>query len=169
MAKADQPHHEYKLNENTETERMSLEGVVISKEWRRFEYPKKQLNQHIQTRNNMKGIVDYRVIIPSQSRIVKSNKERVTKKIPFYTKRELQTMTREELIEIAETYEFTKPNFTGDRVLVDKIFQYQKEIRQEAKERQFIDDDENKQEEPTESEKELESLTEIDEDEDSEN
>ena len=99
-------YYRYILNENSARESVVLHKIPLTKKhWYRTNMPLDVLTSYIRTKGNPKGFIDFESFAPSKSNeVIKSSKEIFETEPPKYTRDEIGTMTRDELVKLAELW-----------------------------------------------------------------
>lgn len=118
-------HHRYKLNENSKSDRASVNGVILTKTWTAGSMnPKQELSPFVMTRENPQGTIDYEIFLPHTKEILYNNREAMERKVPIYQIAELLVKKREDLVYIAEYYGISVVN-KSNQFLISLISQKQ--------------------------------------------
>ena len=132
-------YYRYILNENSARDSVVLHKIPLTKEhWYRTNVPLDVLQPYVRTKANPKGFIDFESFAPSKSnQVVKSSKEIFETEPPKHTRDELGTMTRDELVKLAELwnidYSRKKASFLR-KAIVAKQREYLESLAKEKKE-----------------------------------
>ena len=97
--------YKYKLNSNWKgPKEANIEGVSLMSDWRVFDEYQHSLKLRLKTPLNPDGIVDMEEINSITGQILQSTIVNTKKHIPYYTLETLETMKRDQLVEIALIY-----------------------------------------------------------------
>jgi len=125
--------YKFKLNENADIDRKSINGTDLSREWSRTYSNKPEgLLSSIRTRVNLDGIVDCRYESDTDpSKIYFDSERDCVSKIVLYHKNEFSSMPRMEQMRIAEMYNIKYVQFMDDVRLQKELndAQYQFELK----------------------------------------
>jgi len=118
----------YRLNENEVADTKQIAGIKITKNWVDYENPIDAFKPYIRTKARPKGIIDTQIYSINEAMVIVDSKSIFDSIEKMYTREELGTMSRDELIGICLIYGINPVN-KADHFLSKLILQKQNEMK----------------------------------------